>query len=36
MDLFVSPDQRGYEHKDPNNPNTMLTDEEGDDTTFGG
>ncbi|MGB3626035.1 MAG: hypothetical protein WA989_09405 [Henriciella sp.] len=36
MDLFVSPDQRGYEHKDPNNPNTMLTDEEGDGTTFGG
>jgi hypothetical protein len=36
MDLFISPDQRGYEHKDPNNPNTMLTDEEGDGTTFGG
>ncbi|WP_300377214.1 hypothetical protein [Henriciella sp.] len=36
MDLFVSPDPRGYEHKDPNNPNTMLTDEEGDGTTFGG
>lgn len=36
MDLFVSPDQRGYEHKDPNNPNTMITDEEGDGTTFGG
>ncbi|RIJ23974.1 hypothetical protein D1224_06920 [Henriciella barbarensis] len=36
MDLFVSPDQRGYEHKDPHNPNTMLTDEEGDGTTFGG
>ena len=36
MDLFVSPDPRGYEHKDPNNPATMLTDEEGDGTTFGG
>ena len=36
MDLFISPDPRGYEHKDPNNPNTMLTDEEGDGTTFGG
>lgn len=36
MDLFMSPDQRGYEHKDPNNPNTILTDEEGDGTTFGG
>ena len=36
MDLFVSPDQRGYEHKDPNNPNTMLTEEEGTGTTFGG
>jgi hypothetical protein len=36
MDLFVSPDQRGYEHKDPHNPNTMLTDEEGTGTTFGG
>ncbi len=36
MDLFMDPDQRGYEHKDPNNPNTILTDEEGDGTTFGG
>lgn len=36
MDLFTRPDQRGYEHEDPNNPNTMLTDEEGDGTTFGG
>mgnify|MGYP000557229557 FL=1 len=36
MDLFTRPDQRGYEHQDPNNPNTMLTDEEGDGTTFGG
>lgn len=36
LDLFMSPDQRGYEHKDPNNPNTVLTDEEGDGTTFGG
>ena len=36
MDLFVSPDQRGYERQDPNNPNTMLTEEEGDGTTFGG
>ncbi|WP_084420900.1 hypothetical protein [Henriciella litoralis] len=36
MDLFVSPDQRGYERKDPNNPNTMLTEEEGTGTTFGG
>lgn len=36
MDLFMSPDQRGYERSDPNNPNTMLTDEEGDGTTFGG
>ncbi|WP_084398804.1 hypothetical protein [Henriciella aquimarina] len=36
MDLFLSPDARGYESKDPNNPNTMLTEEEGDGTTFGG
>ena len=36
MDLFTRPDPRGYEHEDPNNPNTMLTDEEGDGTTFGG
>lgn len=36
LDLFMNPDQRGYEHKDPNNPNTILTDEEGDGTTFGG
>ena len=36
MDLFMSPDQRGYERTDPNNPNTILTEEEGDGTTFGG
>ena len=29
-------DLRGYEREDPNNPNTMLTEEEGDGTTFGG
>lgn len=36
MDLFTRPDQRGYEREDPNNPNTILTEEEGDGTTFGG
>ena len=36
MDLFTRPDQRGYEREDPNNPNTMLTEEEGDGTPFGG
>lgn len=36
LDLFLAPDQRGYEHADPNNPNVMLNDEEGDGTTFGG
>ena len=36
LDLFTRPDARGDEHPDPNNPNIMLTDEEGDGTTFGG
>ena len=36
LDLFrgPGPDQRGYEHEDPNNPDVILTDE-GDDTAFG-
>ena len=33
MDLFMEADARGYEHKDNG---AMITDEEGDGTTFGG
>jgi len=36
LDLFTGPDQQGYEHPDPDNPGIVLTDEEGDGTTFGG
>lgn len=36
LDLFSGPDPMGYEHRDPDNPGIVLTDEEGDGTTFGG
>ena len=36
LDLFVQADTRGYERRDPSNPDIILTDEEGDGTTFGG
>ncbi len=35
LDLFQGPDQMGYERRDPNNPEVVLTDEEGDGTAFG-
>lgn len=36
MDLFSGPDQQGYERRDPDNPDIVLTEEEGDGTVFGG
>ncbi|MEL6781362.1 MAG: hypothetical protein AAFO51_03230 [Pseudomonadota bacterium] len=36
LDLFSGPNQQGYERRDPENPQIILTDEEGDGTTFGG
>lgn len=36
LDLFLSADLRGYDRADPNNPNVILNEEEGDGTTFGG
>ena len=36
LDLFSGPDAMGYERRDPDNPGIMLTEEEGDGTTFGG
>lgn len=36
LDLFLQADTSGYERRDPDNPGTILTDEEGDGTTFGG
>ncbi len=36
MDLFSGPDAMGYERRDPDNPGIVLTEEEGDGTTFGG
>lgn len=35
LDLFTGPDQQGFEHRDPDNPAIIITDEEGDGTTFG-
>ncbi|MEO1568322.1 MAG: hypothetical protein AAFR94_03770 [Pseudomonadota bacterium] len=35
LDLFPGPDQQGFEHRDPLNPAIIITDEEGDGTTFG-
>ncbi len=35
LDLFSGPDQHGFERRDPDNPAIILTDEEGDGTTFG-
>lgn len=35
LDLFSGPDPMGYEHRDPDNPDIILTGEEGDGTTFG-
>ncbi|MBI1340736.1 hypothetical protein GC169_11085 [bacterium] len=36
LDLFMAPDQRGYESKDPGNPRVVIVDEEGDGASFGG
>ncbi len=36
LDLFMAPDQKGYERRDPANPGIVLTEEEGDGTAFGG
>ena len=35
LDLFVGPDQKGYEYEDPDNPGVIIADEEGDGTAFG-
>lgn len=36
LDLFTGPDQQGFERRDPDNPGIIITEEEGDGTTFGG
>lgn len=36
FELFSGPDQKGYERRDPDNPRVILTEEEGDGTSFGG
>ncbi len=35
LDFFRGPDQQGYETRDPDNPNIVIVDSEGDGTTFG-
>jgi hypothetical protein len=35
LDLFTGPDQQGAEHPDPDNPQVILVEEEGDGAAFG-
>lgn len=35
LDLFVVPDQRGFDRRDPNNANIVIAEDEGDGTSFG-